>query len=239
MIPDVGVEFVAECVSGYNLRYSHAIGTWFQARLRRLPEGTDMDDACAVPYFILEDDIWRETYQHCVLPGQVVCEFLGDYLSPEQEAEQFKEELLGRHNVFTIDDAVNLRDKLNRYLEGQGVGDVALLNAIPDPALGGHPLPGQTFQDSDYPNGWIVDDAKGDVVTEYVGQYIAQHIASAANTAPNLQAENERLVAENTRLNQQIAEAKEAMRGAIGDLQYYSCICLRRMQPVIQALGVE
>jgi hypothetical protein len=123
MIPEIGVEFVAECVSGYNLRHSHAMGNMFQARLRRLPEGTDMDDACTVPYFILEDGTWRETYQHEVGAEQVVCEFLGDYLSPEQEAEQFKEELLDRHNVFTLEDAINLRDRLNKYLEGQGFTD--------------------------------------------------------------------------------------------------------------------
>lgn len=207
MIPDVGVEFVAECVSGYNLRYSHAMGSLFQARLRRLPESADMDDACTVPYFILEGGTWRETYQHGVLPGQVVCEFLGDYLTPEQEAEQFKEELLDRHNVFTLEDAVELRDKINRYLEGQGVGDVALLRTIPDLP---HPLPWHTFQDSDYPNEWNVDDARCDMVTGFMDQDTAQYIVATANAAHKLQAENDRLTAENARLNRQIADAKKA-----------------------------
>ncbi len=208
MIPEVGVEFVAECVSGYNLRYSHAMGSLFQARLRRLPEGTDMDDACTVPYFILDDLTWRETYQHEVGADQVVCEYLGEYLTPEQEAAQLVAELRDLYHVYTIEDAVKLRDGLNRYLEGQGVGEIAILKAIPDPALEGHPLPWHAYQNPDYPDEWNVDDARCDMVSGFIGQDLARYVAASANAASKLLAENARLAAENARLTQQVARLK-------------------------------
>ena len=118
--PEVGLEFVATCEGGYITRMSYPNGKLFQARLKRLPEGAELLDGDAVPYYYLgEDDVYHECYDYFAPTGFVVCEYIEDIRTPEEEAAMFAEQVRRTHNCYSLEEAIHLRDQLNRYIDAE------------------------------------------------------------------------------------------------------------------------
>ena len=117
-IPEVGREFEATCVGGYLTRFSRKSGEMFQALLKRLPPGAELEAPDAIPYYELcEDGLYRETYVFNA-PDDVdvvVCERLKDILTEAEEMEDIEQDL-GRAGYSNLQEIRDFVDKIERYI---------------------------------------------------------------------------------------------------------------------------